>query len=80
MQTWKPKLQYSESHVATMALLLSQNGLRSNLRASNFYNFPEGACPQTPTLACLWKLDIQVTPLPKILAMGLTSCVLSCSE
>ena len=28
------------SCVATMALLLSQNGLRSNLRASNFENFP----------------------------------------
>ena len=28
------------SRVATMALLLSQNGLRSNLRASNFENFP----------------------------------------
>ena len=33
----------SVSHVAITALLMSQNGLRSNLRASNFEKFPEGA-------------------------------------
>ena len=32
-QNW---MQYSASHVATTALLLSQNSLKSNLRASNF--------------------------------------------
>ena len=36
--SWTAKnwMQYSASRVATMALPLSQNGLRSNLRASNF--------------------------------------------
>ena len=34
--------------VATTALVLSQNGLRSTLRASDFQKFPGGACPQTP--------------------------------
>ena len=33
------------SYYSTMSLLLSQNGLRSNLRASKF---PWGACTQTP--------------------------------
>ena len=37
-------MQYSVSHVATTALLVSQNGLRSNLRASNFQKFSGGAC------------------------------------
>ena len=38
MHTWTAKnwMQYSTSHVASTALLLSQNGLRSNLRASSF--------------------------------------------
>ena len=37
-QTWTAInwMQYFASHVATMALLLSQNGLRNDLRASNF--------------------------------------------
>ena len=41
-------LQYSTSHVGTTALLLSQNGLRSTLRASDFQKFPGGTCPHTP--------------------------------
>ena len=41
-------MQCSMSHVATTALLLSLDGLRSNLRASNFKKFHGGACPQTP--------------------------------
>ena len=36
------------SHVATMALLRSQNGLRSNLGASDHWKIPGGACPPTP--------------------------------
>ena len=36
--------QHSVSHVATMSLLLSQNCLRSNLRAL----IPGETCPQTP--------------------------------
>ena len=68
-------MQYSASHVATTALLPSQNGLRSNLRASNFSKFPGGACPQTPLVlhayACIHsKLDLHVTPLLKILPIG----------
>ena len=35
-RTTKNSMQYSASHVATTILLLSQNGLRSNIRASNF--------------------------------------------
>ena len=48
-------MQYSASHVATTALLLFQNDLRSNLRASNFKKFPGGACPKTSLVlhACL---------------------------
>ena len=44
------------SHVATTALLLAQNGLRSNIRASNFKKFPGGACPKTPLVlhTCLF--------------------------
>ena len=34
--TGKNWMQYYAGHVATMSLLLSQNGLKSNLRASNF--------------------------------------------
>ena len=40
-------MQYSASHVAITALLLSQNGLRSNLRASNLEKFPKGQWSQT---------------------------------
>ena len=38
MRTWIAKnwMQYSVSHVTITALLLSQNGLRSNLRAPIF--------------------------------------------
>ena len=56
------KFKHSTSH-ATMALLLSKNGLRSNLRASNYSwgSMP----PDSPTLACLYshtyKSDIHVT-------------------
>ena len=39
--------KYSATGVATTALLLSQNGLRSYLRSSNFKKFPGGACPHT---------------------------------
>ena len=68
MRTWTAKswMQYSSSHVATTALLLSQNGLGSNLRASNFVGEMP---PDPPSLACL--SDIHVTLLLKILAMGL---------
>ena len=63
-------MQYSMNHVATTALLLSQNGLRSDLRASNFLwgSMP----PDPPSLACLCKSDIHVTPLLKVLATGLS--------
>ena len=75
MHTWTDKngTQYSMSHVATTALLLSQNGLRSNLRASNFWKFSGGACSQTPLVlhayACLY-IHI-ITLLIKILARAL---------
>ena len=70
-------MQYSASHVATMALVLSQNGLRSNLRVSNFGKFSVGACPQTNLVlhayACMYTYtsDTHATPVLKILAMGL---------
>ena len=53
MHTWTAKnwMQYSASHVATTALLLSQNGLRSNSRASNFLG--EHAPTPPPSLAFL---------------------------
>ena len=41
-------MQYTMNHAAIMALVLSQNGLRSNLRASNFEEFPGGTFPETP--------------------------------
>ena len=57
---WAPKIWcntqsgYSYATVVTTALFLSQNGLRSNLRESNFKKFPVEACPQTPpSLSCL---------------------------
>ena len=53
-------MQLLASHVATTILVLFQNGLRSNLRASNFWKFPGGAYTH-------------VTPLLKILATGLPS-------
>ena len=66
-------MQYSASQVASMRVLLSQNGLRSNLRASNFKNFSGGVCPQTPLVlyADANYTDIHVTSLLKILATGL---------
>ena len=48
--------------VATTALLLSQNGLSSNLRAPNFVKFGGGACPQTPSIMHVYTADIHVTP------------------
>ena len=67
-------MQYSASQVAIMAVFLSQNGLRRNLRACNFKKFAGGACPQTPLLlhACANYIPgYTVTPLLKILATGL---------
>ena len=76
--TGKNWMHYSVDHVGIIVPLLSQNGLRSNLRASNFKKFSEGACPTPPSLACfscLWmricRSEIHVTPLLKILARGL---------
>ena len=49
---------YMDSYVATTALLLSQNGLRSNLRASNFLkNFLGEHAPDRPSYV--------PSPLPK---------------
>ena len=77
MHVWTAKnwIQYSASHVAytaTTALLLSQNDLRSDLRASDFW----GSMPPDPSsLAWLYMhtytSNTHVTPLAKILAMGL---------
>ena len=65
-------MQYSARQLASMAVLLSQNGLRSNLSESNFKKFPAGACLQTPlVLHAYAKLDVHVTSLLKILATGL---------
>ena len=65
-------MQYSASHVATTALVLSQNGLRSNLRASSFYKFPGRVCAQTPLVLHAWMLMHAymhlLNPLLKILA------------
>ena len=68
--------QLDVSHVAIMALLLSQNSLRSNLSASNFRG---GACP---SLSCSFMhIHTYQTPpltsLLKILATGLKMLVLS---
>ena len=66
MHMWTAKnwMQYTTSHAATTALLLPQNGLRSNLRASNFEIW--GSMPlDPPGLACLCKLDIQCNPPSK---------------
>ena len=79
MHTWTAKnwMQCSVSHVATMALHLSQNGLRSNLRASNLKKFSWGSTnPDPPSLSCFicmctYTSNIHVTPLLKILAIGL---------
>ena len=52
--TGKRWMQYSASHLATAAVLLSQNSLRSHLRASSFHKFPEGSCLEaSPSLAWL---------------------------
>ena len=70
-ETW---MQYSASHVATTALLMSQNGLRSNLRASDFQTFPGRACPQTPLVLHAYAQIRHLCNLPsKILATGLHS-------
>ena len=45
MHTWTAK-KLDASYVATTALLLSQNGLRS-MQSQSIY-FLGGACPQTP--------------------------------
>ena len=70
-------MQHSASHVATMVLLLSQNGLRSNLRVSIFlYKHFQGkhACPQTTLVLQANTADIHVTLLPLyILATSLIS-------
>ena len=51
---------------------VSQNGLRSHLRASNFPNISWGSMPpHPPSLACLRKSDIHVTLLLKTLATGI---------
>ena len=74
MHTWtaKNRMQYSASQVASMAVLLFQNVLRSNLRTSNFLKISWGSMPpDPPSYACLCKLHIHVTPLLKILPMGL---------
>ena len=63
-------MQYSTSHLATMALLPSRNVFKNNLRTSNFLkNFSGGACPQTPlalhAYVCIYSTsDLHVTPLP----------------
>ena len=51
--------------IATMALLLSQNGLRNNLRASNFKKNSGRANPQTSlpsSLACLHAYGSKCSP------------------
>ena len=80
MHTWTAKnwMQCSASHVATTTLLLSQNGLRSNLRAPNLKKKMHWGSmpPDPPSLSCLcmytYTSYIHVTPLLKILATGLT--------
>ena len=65
---------FCEPYSYYTALLLSQNGTRSNLRASNFLKFPGGACPQTPLVLHAYAYihaHIYVTPFLKILATGL---------
>ena len=57
IHTWirhTPKwIECSAGYVSTTALLLSQNGLRNDLRRSNIKKFPGGACLQTlPSLVC----------------------------
>ena len=72
-------MQYSVSHVhvATTALLLSQNG------NSEHVIFWGSLPPDPPSLACLcmhtYKLEIQVTPLLTLLATGLV-VLLFCLE
>ena len=68
--SWLSKInwmQHPASHVATMAQLLSQN--KKQLREPNFLP------PDPPILVCLcmhtYTSDIHVTPLLKILVMGL---------
>ena len=65
--------------IATTALLLSQNGLRRNLRATSFKNLLREYPPDPSSLACLhayacmhaYTSDIHVTPHLKILATDL---------
>ena len=70
--TGKNWMQYSADHVATTALLLSQNGLRSNLRASMLQNLLGEHTTRPPYFVCLYMhtctSHIYVTPLLKILA------------
>ena len=85
-QTWTAInwMQYFASRVATTALLLSQNGLRSNLRASNFKKFSGGACPQTPLLlhscACVLIIRCPCNPPSKNPGYGPDMYVWECEE
>ena len=54
----------------------TENGLRSNLRASNFKKILRKACPQTPLALYAYASDLHETPLLKTLATGL-SCLIS---
>ena len=69
-------MQYPASHVATTILLLFQNGLRSNLRASDFF---WGSMPPDPLVLLFMHAYIHMIhpcnpPPPRlnILATGLT--------
>ena len=68
------------SHVATTALFLSQNGLRSNLRESNSKKSWGSMPPDPPSLSYLcmytYTSHIHVTPLLKILATGLMCSII----
>ena len=66
---------YNQNDTARI-MLLSQSGLRGNLRASNFYKFPGGSMPPDlpivyMLIACTYTSNTHVTPLLKILATGL---------
>ena len=61
---WAKKIDTTHkvaNHVASTALFLSQNGLRSNLRESNFIKFHEGACSQTPLVFHAYACSIHIT-------------------
>ena len=59
----QPKIILWTIAILWLCMLLSQNALRSNLRASNFQKFPGGACPSLPHL-CMRTCtsDTNVTP------------------